>query len=197
MADWIIATIESTGYLGIVALTFIENVFPPVPSELIIPLAGYLVSRGEHNFIGVVVAGTTGSVLGALPWYYAGVLLGEERLKRFADERGRWLTVSRRDLERAKRWFDQHGAFAVILCRLVPGLRSLISVPAGIVKMGLPAFLAFTALGAVVWTALLAYAGFVLGEKFGDIKNYLDPISYVVLALILILYGKRLLSSRG
>lgn len=196
MADWVIRTIQSTGYLGIIALMFLENVFPPIPSEVIVPLAGFLASEGELTLMGVVIAGTAGSVLGALPFYYAGFFLGEERLKQFADKHGRWLTVSRKDLERAKRWFDQHGALAVIICRLVPGIRSLISIPAGIAKMRLVSFLCFTAVGAGFWTALLAYAGYLLGEKFGQVKDYLNPISYVILAAVLLVYVKRLLSPR-
>ncbi len=196
MADWVIRTIQSAGYLGIIALMFLENVFPPIPSEVIMPLAGFLAAEGELSLIGVVVAGTVGSLLGALPLYYAGFFLGEERLKQFADKHGRWLTVSRKDLESAKRWFDQHGALAVIVCRLVPGIRSLISIPAGIARMTLAPFLCFTAIGAGVWTALLAYLGYFLGEKFGQVKDYLNPISYVILAAILVVYVKRLLSSR-
>src|SRR5688500_11747893 len=100
MADWIIHTIESTGYFGIVFLMFLENVFPPIPSEIIMPLAGFIVSRGEQTFLGVVISGTIGSVLGALPLYYAGYFLGEPRVERFVDKFGRWLTISRKDLER-------------------------------------------------------------------------------------------------
>src|SRR5687767_14350027 len=114
MADWIIRTIESTGYLGIVFLMFLENIFPPIPSELIMPLAGFAVSRGEQNFLGVVIAGTVGSMLGALPLYYAGYFIGEQRLGGFVDNHGRWLTVSREDLERAEKWFDTHGRKAVL-----------------------------------------------------------------------------------
>jgi membrane protein DedA with SNARE-associated domain len=148
MAKWVINTIQSTGYFGIVFLMFLENVFPPIPSEVIMPLAGFLVAEGKQNFAGVVIAGIVGSVLGALPLYYAGYLLGEERLKAFADKHGRWLTISRDDLERAKNWFDQHGKLAVLICRLVPGIRSLISIPAGIAKMNMAAFLFYTSVGA-------------------------------------------------
>jgi membrane protein DedA with SNARE-associated domain len=197
MADWVIKTIQSSGYPGIVALMFLENVFPPIPSEVIVPLAGFLAVQGKLSLVGVVVAGTAGSMLGALPLYYAGVFLGEERLERFADKHGRWLTVSRRDLARAKRWFDRHGISAVIICRLVPGLRSLISIPAGIAHMSLFSFLCFTAIGTGLWTGLLAYAGYVLGERFADVKNYLNPISYAVIAAILFFYVKRLLAPRG
>jgi membrane protein DedA with SNARE-associated domain len=195
MADWVIGTIESTGYIGIIFLMFLENVFPPIPSEVIMPLAGFMVAEGKHNLLGVIVSGAIGSVLGALPLYYVGYFLGEERLKAFADKHGRWLTVSREDLERAKKWFDQHGKLAVLICRLVPGIRSLISIPAGIAKMNMASFLCFTAIGAALWTALLAFAGYILGEKFEKVGEYLNPASYVVLAAIVIVYVKRVLTA--
>ena len=196
MADWIIRTIESTGYFGIVFLMCLENVFPPIPSEIIMPLAGFMISRGELTFLGVVLSGTIGSLLGALPLYYAGYFVGEQRLERFVDNYGRWLTISRRDLERAKKWFDGHGRTAVLLCRLVPGIRSLISIPAGIKRMPIISFLGYTAIGAGFWTCILTYAGYVLGAKFEQVENYLNPISYGVLLAIVVIYFKRALSTR-
>jgi membrane protein DedA with SNARE-associated domain len=196
MADWIIRTIESTGYLGIVFLMFLENIFPPIPSELIMPLAGFAVSRGNQTFFGVVIAGTAGSMLGALPLYYAGYFIGEQRLQSFVDNYGRWLTVSREDLERAEQWFDRHGRRAVLLCRLVPGIRSLISIPAGLRQMPLPSFLFYTALGAGFWTFILTYAGYLLGAQFEQVEKYLNPISYIVLGVIVVLYLKRVLFPR-
>jgi membrane protein DedA with SNARE-associated domain len=196
MADWIIHTIESTGYFGIVFLMFLENVFPPIPSEIIMPLAGFIVSRGEQTFLGVVLSGTIGSVLGALPLYYAGYFIGEQRVERFVDKFGRWLTISRKDLERARNWFDKHGRTAVLFCRLVPGIRSLISIPAGIKRMPIISFLCYTAIGASFWTFILTYAGYVLGAKFEQVEKYLNPISYVVLFVIVFIYVKRVLSTR-
>lgn len=196
MADWIIRTIESTGYVGIALLMFLENVFPPIPSELIMPLAGFMVSKNERALSGVVLAGTIGSVMGALPFYYAGYFIGEARLNRWIGKHGRWLTVSQEDLERAKRWFAKHGPLAVLICRLVPGLRSLISIPAGIARMPLVLFLFYTAIGAGFWTAILAYAGYLLAEKFQEVEKYLNPIAYVVLLAIALIYVKRLLSTR-
>jgi membrane protein DedA with SNARE-associated domain len=196
MADWVISTIKSTGYLGIIFLMFLENVFPPIPSEVIMPLAGFLVAEGKQNLLGVIIAGTVGSVLGALPLYYAGFFLGEARLKQFADKHGRWLTVSREDLDRAKTWFNRHGGLAILLCRLVPGVRSLISIPAGIAKMNLASFLFYTAIGTGIWTALLAFAGYILGAKFEQVGEYLNPASYVVFGAILIIYIKRVLTQK-
>jgi membrane protein DedA with SNARE-associated domain len=196
MADWVIRTIESTGYFGIVLLMFLENVFPPIPSELIMPLAGFMVAKEEKALSGVVLAGTIGSVLGALPFYYAGYFFGDERLNRLIDKYGRWLTVSRKDSERAKKWFAKHGRLAVVVCRLVPGIRSLISIPAGIARMPLVSFLLYTAIGAAFWTALLAYAGYVLAEKFQQVEKYLNPVSYIVLLALALIYVKRVLSTR-
>lgn len=188
---------NATGYLGVVALMFAENVFPPIPSEVIMPLAGYMASRDELSLIGIVVAGTVGSILGALPLYYMGRKVDEERLKEFADSHGRWLTLSRRDLERAARWFDRHGGAAVFFCRLIPGVRSLISLPAGIERMNVGAFLAYTTAGAAVWTAVLAYAGYLLSRSFAKVGEYLDPVSWVILGLIVALYIVRVVKHKG
>ena len=193
MNNWVTGIISSTRYFGIALLMFVENVFPPIPSELIMPLAGYMVTEGELSLLGSIIAGTAGSVLGSLPLYYLGRIVGEERLKRFADHHGRWLSVSRKDLEAAKRWFDQHGGAAVLLCRLVPALRSLISLPAGIARMNLVLFLAYTTIGASLWTALLAYLGYFLGRNFGKVGEYLDPIAWVVLGGVVLIYLVRVI----
>lgn len=197
MAKWTMDLISSTGYLGIVLLMFLENVFPPIPSEVIMPLAGYMVAQAKLSLMGIIIAGTVGSVLGALPLYYIGRRVGEERLKELTDKHGRWLTVSRNDIERAKRWFEKHGALAVFICRLVPGVRSLISIPAGIARMNLASFLAFTAIGAAMWTALLAYLGYVLGSNFRKVDEYLDPASWVVLGGIVLIYCARAIRLQG
>ena len=180
--------IGSTGYIGIVALMFVENVVPPIPSEYIMPLAGFLVAEGRLSLVGIILAGTLGSTLGALPLYYLGWKLGEERLKRFAGRYGRWLALSPEDVERANQWFDRHGATAVFFCRLVPGVRSIISIPAGVNRMNMPSFLLFTTLGAAVWTSVLAYAGYLLGSNFHEVEKYFDPITYIVLGTIIVLY---------
>ena len=197
MAKWAMSVISSTGYPGIALLMFVESVFPPIPSEVIMPLAGYMVTRDELSFAGIVVAGAVGTVLGVLPLYYLGRKIGEERLKEFADAHGRWLTLSRGDLEGAKRWFDRHGGAAVFYSRLVPGARSLISIPAGIAGMRLGTFLAYTAAGATLWTALLAYLGYFLGSNFKQVGEYLDPASWVVVVGIVLAYAVRVLRHKG
>ena len=161
------------------------------------PLAGFMATQDRLSLLGVIVAGTLGSVLGALPLYDLGRKIGDERLKSFADRHGRWLTLSRQDLDNAKQWFDRHDGLAVFLCRLVPGVRSLISISAGIEGMPLAPFLLYTTIGAALWTALLTLAGYGLGAHFRQVERYLDPASYVVLAVIVVLYVWRVLTHKG
>jgi len=189
--------VSSAGYSGILLLMFIENVFPPIPSEVIMPLAGYMASRGELSLAGIILAGTIGSVLGALPLYYAGRKIGEERLKEFADRHGRWLTLSRADIDGAKRWLDRYGNAAILFCRLIPGVRSLISIPAGIAGMRMAPFIAYTAVGSSMWTALLACLGYFLGSNFGKIDDYLDPITWVIFGIVAVIYIVRVIRRRG
>ncbi|GAA4470512.1 DedA family protein [Nibrella saemangeumensis] len=196
MAKWVISIISSTGSWGIALLMFLENVFPPIPSEVIMPLAGYMVTNGELSFISIVIAGTVGSVLGALPLYYAGRRMGEHRLNEWADRHGCWLTISRNDIESASRWFDRHGGVAVFFCRLLPGIRSLISIPAGIKQMNMASFLAFTAVGSAIWTAVLAFLGYWLGSSFQKVDEYLNPISWVIFGGLAILYIVRVIKQR-
>ena len=193
MATWVTDTIYSLGYAGIVVLMVLENVFPPIPSEVIMPLAGFMVSQGKFSLIGIIAAGTAGSVLGALPFYYIGRWINEERLKALADRYGRWLTVSGNDIERSKAWFDKHGRTAIILGRLVPAVRSLISIPAGIARMNLAIFLTYTTVGTALWTALLAFLGYYLGSNFGRVGEYVDKISWLVIAAIVLIYIVRVI----
>jgi membrane protein DedA with SNARE-associated domain len=176
---------------------FVENVFPPIPSEIIMPLAGYMAARGKLSLSGIILAGMAGSVLGALPLYYLGRKFGEDRLKEFADNHGRWLTVTRKDIEKAKRWFDRHGGAAMFFCRLIPGVRSLISIPAGIAKMKILPFLAYTAAGSGIWSALLACLGYFLGAEYLQVDEYLDSASWIVLAVVGVTYFVRVMRHKG
>jgi membrane protein DedA with SNARE-associated domain len=176
----------SMGYVGIALLMFAENLFPPIPSELIMPLAGFTVAQGKMNFVLAVVAGLLGTMLGALPWYYAGKLLGEERLKSLADKYGKWITVSSRDIDKADNWFDRHGSKAVFLGRLVPGIRTIISLPAGLSEMHLVPFLIYSTIGSALWIFGLTYAGYLLGDNYEVVDDYLGPVSKIVLAILVI-----------
>jgi membrane protein DedA with SNARE-associated domain len=184
MLEWMTEIMNALGYAGIVFLMFLENVFPPIPSEIIMPLAGFTATQGRLSFVGVVIAGMVGSVLGALPLYYLGARVGEHRLVAWADRHGRWLTVSGEDVKRASAWFNRHGGKAVFFGRLVPGIRSLISIPAGISEMNLPLFLLYSAIGTGLWAAFLAYLGYLLGKNYEQVDAYLGPVSYIVLGAL-------------
>lgn len=181
MLDWIRNTIDSIGYLGIALLMILENVFPPIPSEVIMPLAGFMTVEGRMSFPGVVIAGTTGSVLGNFALYYVGRRIGVARLSRWADRHGWWLMVSREDLERARHWFQRHGRATIFFARLVPGIRSLVSIPAGIEKMNPFTFALLSACGTGIWAAALAFLGRYLGKNFEAVSRYVGPISYLVI----------------
>jgi len=186
MVEWITNTVNSLGYWGIGLLMFLENLFPPIPSELIMPLAGFTVAQGKMEFLYVILAGVIGTVAGALPWYYVGKLLGKENLQRLADRYGKWLAISRQDIAKAVHWFDQYDGQAVFLCRLVPGVRTLISIPAGISRMPLVPFLLYSTLGTLLWVGLLTYAGYLLGSNYHLIERFIDPISKLVLLALII-----------
>ena len=184
MHEWIHSTTTALGYPGIALLMFIENVFPPLPSELIMPLAGFAAAEGDLSLVGVIVAGSLGALLGQLPFYLLGRWLGEETLVSWADRYGRFLLLSGRDLERADRWFDRYGVQAVFFGRLVPGLRSLIPVPAGLSGMPVLRFLLYSLFGTVVWTLLLALLGFVLRQNYALVGRYLGSLPLVVIGAI-------------
>jgi membrane protein DedA with SNARE-associated domain len=188
MLEWIINTINSLGYWGIALLMFLENLFPPIPSELIMPLAGFTARTTPNtlNIFGVFFAGLFGSIMGAVVWYYPGKLLSEQRLRTLADKYGKWLTISYQDITKAKNWFNSQGSKAVFIGRLVPGVRTLISVPAGISNMHLLPFLFYTSLGSTVWVGLLTYSGYLLGSQYELVAKYLAPVSKIVLAILLL-----------
>lgn len=188
MLEWITNTMNSLGYLGIMLLMFLETFITPIPSELIMPLAGFTVAQGKMEFLYVVLAGAVGSVLGAMPWYYAGKYLGEERLKRFANRYGKWLGISAKDVGKSRNWFNKHGGKAVFFCRMVPGVRTWISVPAGICRMPLAPFLLYSVLGALVWSGLLTCAGYMLGNNYSLIAKYLAPASKVVMITLIVAF---------
>lgn len=193
MFETIVDAVSQGGYAGIFLLMFVENLFPPIPSELIMPLAGFVAARGELNPLLAVLAGTLGSIVGALPWYYAGVLFGEQRLKQLADRYGRWLTVSAHDIERAAEWFRRYERRAVFFGRLVPAIRTLISLPAGITRMPLLPFLAYSTAGSLIWTGLLVAAGYLLESQYTVVADYLDPVSKGIVIFVCVSYFYRLL----
>lgn len=200
VSAWVLIIMAKFGYLGIIFAMFAENVFPPIPSELIMPAAGFAVARGDLNLILVILAGTLGSVLGALPLYYLGRLLNEDRLMVFTQKYGKYVFVKPSDIQSSSVWFDKHGSKAVFFGRMVPGIRSFISIPAGMSKMPILPFLAFTALGSSIWTSLLTVAGYYFGENYEVIETMLAPYSkgFLLLAVVIIIawFIKRRLMAR-
>jgi len=165
------------GYGAIFAAMFLENLFPPIPSELIMPLGGFLVQQGELQLVPVVLAGLLGTVLGALPWYGIGRVINEERIEQWLERHGRWIGISPVELARSRRWFNRFGTALVFWGRLVPGIRTLISVPAGIEMMPMAPFLIWTTAGSLIWTLLLTLAGLLLGESYSSVELWIDPVS--------------------
>lgn len=186
MLQWIINTVDALGYLGIGLLMLLENLIPPIPSELIMPLAGFVVTQGKLDFARVIFAGIVGSILGTLPWYYLGRQFGLKRIIILADRYGKWVALSGEDVERANQWFDRRGKLATGLGRLVPGIRTYISVPAGINKMSLWTFLVYSTIGTAVWVSFLTYAGYLLGANYIVVKKFLGPISTILVIAIAI-----------
>lgn len=191
MSDWIIRLIEQSGYLGIGFLMFLETVFPPIPSEVIMPVAGVAAAQGKLSLGYVIAAGTAGAMLGNLFWYLAARALGIIRLRPFIDRWGRWLTLSWPEVERAERWFGTNGTAFVLLGRLVPTVRSLVSIPAGLLKMRFSHFFIASTIGTALWTALLTIAGEKLGEHYAEINRILGPVSTAILIALLLMYAYR------
>ena len=189
LPDWIGQAVEANpwaGYAAIFAAMFLENLFPPIPSELIMPLGGFYVQQGQLQLVPVVIAGLFGTVLGALPWYGIGRLINEERIEQWLSRHGRWIGISPEELSRSRRWFSRYGTALVFWGRLVPGIRTLISVPAGIELMPITPFLIWTTAGSLIWTLLLTVAGMVLGEGYSNVEAWIDPVSKVIKVLLVV-----------
>ena len=168
------------GYGAIFAAMFLENLFPPIPSELIMPLGVFLVQQGQLQLVPVVLAGLLGTVLGALPWYGIGRVINEERIEQWLERHGRWIGISPAELARSRSWFNRFGTALVFWGRLVPGIRTLISVPAGIEMMPMLPFLIWTTAGSLIWTLLLTLAGLLLGESYSSVEIWIDPVSKAI-----------------
>lgn len=192
MSDWIITVINDFGYLGLFLLMLLESIFPPIPSELIIPFAGFSAARGDLNPFGVVAAATAGAVVGMVPWYVAGRLFGFERSRRLADRYGRWLTLNGAEIDFADRIFQRYGPVIVLFGRLFPIIRTLISVPAGIARMPAPLFFLASGAGALIWNCLLVGAGYILNEHYELVEAALDPLTILVIVGVVGLYLVRL-----
>ena len=184
LLDWLATfatnVIEAVGYPGVALLIFLENLFPPIPSEAILPLAGFLAGQGRLWLPAIIIAATIGAVAGALALYALGAWFSDRRLRRLIVRHGKWLALSEADLDTANGWFDRYGGIAVLICRLVPIVRSIISIPAGLRRMPLLPFILYTALGSGIWNTVLILAGFWLGENWETVGQFVDYLEYPV-----------------
>jgi membrane protein DedA with SNARE-associated domain len=194
MSEWIIETITSFGYLGIFMLMLVESIFPPIPSELILPFAGFAVSRGDLDLWLVLLTTTAGALTGMLPWYIAARLFGLERLKWLADRFGRLFTVNSAEIDVATDWFRRFGPAIVFFGRMLPLIRTLISVPAGLAKMPFWQFALFSGLGAFLFNGVLVGAGYILAEHYDLVEGFIDPLTYIVLGGIVVTYLYRVVT---
>ena len=197
MSDWVIRLIEQAGVLGVGFLMFLETVFPPIPSEVIMPVAGVAAAQGKMSLWAVIASGTAGAMLGNLVWYLAARALGIIRLKPFILRWGRWLTIEWDDIVRAEGWFGTRGWLIVSVGRLLPTLRSIISVPAGLLKMRFSTFFVASTIGTALWTALLTGAGYTLGKRYHDVDRIIGPASNLVMAALVLAYVWRLWRQRA
>ena len=184
LATWVQDVIEQLGYVGVALLVVAENVFPPIPSEIVLPFAGFVAQRGSESVVIMILAATVGSVGGALIMYWIAAVIGDERLHAFTRRFGKWVQIREADLNRAEEWFDRHATSAVLLGRCVPLIRSVVSIPAGFRRMKLVPYIAYTFAGSLVWNVLLIGAGSLLGDNWERVGSYVGVFQWVVIALV-------------
>lgn len=184
LATWVQDVIEQLGYLGVALLVVLENVFPPIPSEIVLPFAGFVAQRGSDSVVLMILAATVGSVIGALIMYWIAAVIGDERLHAFTRKFGKWLQIREADLTRAEEWFDRHAVSAVLVGRCVPLIRSVVSIPAGFRRMKLIPYIAYTFLGSLVWNIALVGAGAILGENWERVEPVVAAFQWIVIVLV-------------
>jgi len=184
LATWVQDVIEQLGYLGVALLVVLENVFPPIPSEIVLPFAGFVAQRGSDSVVLMILAATVGSVIGALIMYWIAAVIGDERLHVFTRKFGKWVQIREADLTRAEEWFDRHAVSAVLVGRCVPLIRSVVSIPAGFRRMKLIPYIAYTFLGSLVWNIALVGAGAMLGENWEGVEPVVATFQWIVIVLI-------------
>jgi membrane protein DedA with SNARE-associated domain len=184
LADWVTDVIDALGYLGVALLVALENLFPPIPSEVVLPFAGFVARDGDATLWGMILAATIGSLVGALVLYGLAAWIGPERLHRFLIRYGKWFRLTPADVSRAERWFDRRAIVAVLIGRCIPLIRSLVSIPAGFRRMPLAPFVIYTTIGSLIWNTALIGAGYALRDNWHDVEPVLDTFQYVVIAAI-------------
>ena len=192
LATWVQDVINQFGYFGVALLVIIVNVFPPIPSEIVLPFAGFVAQQGsgaaqsDTSVIGMMIAATVGSVVGALILYFVSAAIGPDRLRAFVEKFGKWFGVKPADLVRAEAWFDRRSSLAVLVGRCVPLIRSIVSIPAGFRRMKLSSFVVLTALGSAVWNIALIGAGAVLKDQWDRVGDYVGVFQWVVILAIVV-----------
>ena len=194
MTEFILNLIAWGGYIGIFILMTLENVFPPIPSEVIMGLGGMAVARGDMDMTPLLIVATLGTTLGNVFWYGVGRWIGIARLKPFVDRHGRWLTMTWDDVEKLNHFFHRHGGWVVFVFRFLPTFRTMISLPAGMAKMGMPRFLLATFVGSAIWNAVLAYAGLLLGSRFEELQVYVGPVAIGTSVLVVAVWAYRVVT---
>ncbi|UQZ32596.1 alkaline phosphatase [Paenibacillus sp. PK3_47] len=192
MKTWITDFMEQFGYIGIFLMLALENIFPPIPSEVILPFGGFMTTTSDLTIPGVLIASTLGSLVGAVILYWIGRMLDVSRLEKIVDRWGGIIRIKKSDIRKADAWFDKYGYWTVLFCRMIPLVRSLISIPAGMSGMKFGLFMLFTTIGTLGWNVLLVLLGAALGESWEDIAVYMDAYSnvvYVLIAAALVLFG--------
>jgi membrane protein DedA with SNARE-associated domain len=188
MIEWVTGVVQSAGLPGVFALMFLENLFPPIPSELIMPLAGFVAAEGGMSLWLAVLAGTGGSVIGNGVWYEIARRIGSARIHRLVKRYGRWFAVSTEELDKAEARLRRHGPLALFFGRLLPAIRTLISIPAGLAGISRPVFYLWTLVGSVLWVSILAGAGYLLRDQYQKVEGLLEPLSYVVVGGLVLAY---------
>ena len=196
MTDFILKLVTGGGYAGIFLLMVLENVFPPIPSEVIMGLGGIAVARGEMNFATLVAVGTVGTVLGNYLWYWIGWRVGYTRFRPFVEKHGRWLTMDWDEVERLHRFFVSHGHWVIFAMRFMPAGRTIISLPAGITCMPHWKFVIWTFAGSAIWNSMLAGAGLFLGSNFAQLQDYVGPFAVASICIMIVLYLHRVITWR-
>lgn len=193
MVDWVIRTVGDFGLPGVFFLMFLENLFPPIPSEVIMPLAGFAAAQGKMSFMGAIVAGVLGTLVGNAVWYELARRIGADRIRPLVERYGKWFAITGEDMREAEQVLRKYGPVALSFGRLLPGIRTLISVPAGLVHIPRMVFYLWTAVGTAVWLVFLASLGLLLEDHYADVDGYVEPLGYVVVALVVGGYALHLL----
>jgi membrane protein DedA with SNARE-associated domain len=185
LTEWVTDVVETLGYVGVAILVAIENLFPPIPSEVVLTLAGFVAGRGDAWVVGMIIAATIGSLIGAWLLYGIAAWVGPGRLRAFVRKYGKWFRITEDDLDKSEAWFDRRAGMAVLICRCIPLVRSLVSIPAGFRRMPLVPFTIYTVVGSFVWNTVLILVGYALGDQWEKAEKYVDYFQYAVILAIL------------